>query len=396
MKTRLRAGPVLAGLGLAVTLLAGCSPPAPQAWQVVHTFGSAAGETDVYDMSALSAADVWATGYNCSAACSEHGGGTVSVLMQHWDGRSWQAMPAPAGLADDTAGESVSALSADDAWVVAVGQQRPGQSAAFVPYALRWKHGRWTAYRFATGVWLNQVLAFSDNDVWVFGAIYSGNSRVRSVSVNYHFNGRRWQRFSLPILADDAAATGPDDIWSAGQAVTGTSTARDTNALAVHWNGRNWQASRLPAVGPLTGGPTLVDSIVVAGPGDVWTAFASMSHGGCCYVRGLLHLAGGKWHQVGLPDFGSIYTPAARMSQDGRGGIWLERPGLLARQSDWLGHYSDGRWARASLGTGRGASVTLNGALAWIPGTDQVWVTGLLRARHAPAGASQVALLQLR
>jgi len=315
--------------------------------------------------------------------------------VEHWDGGSWHGVPPPAGLAGKTEGISVSPLSADDAWMVADGRQGAGQAAPSVPYVLQWKDRRWTAYRFAAGVWLNQVLAFSDSDVWAFGARYATRTAVRPVSVNYHFDGRTWQRFSLPIVADDAAAAGPHDIWSAGQAVAGTSASRDTSALAVHWDGSSWQTSRLPAVGPLDGGRTVVGSVVVAGHGDVWTSYASMSGGGCCHLDGLLHLTAGKWQHVGLPDFGTVDTPTAWLAQDGDGGIWLERPGQPAGPG-WLAHYSHGRWTRTRVGTDGGAPVTLNGALTHLPATRQVWVMGRLTAPHAPGGASQVALLELR
>lgn len=384
---------VAAALGLGAVLLAGCSSPAPQTWQVTHTFGPVAGSTDIYSMSALSAADVWATGYSCDPACGRAGDNAVPVMVQHWDGSSWRAIPAPGGLADQTQGSSVSALAADDAWVAAVGQSGAGQSAPYVPYVLHWGDGRWAVHRFATGVSLSQVLAFADDDVWAFGARYADGSGGSTVSVNYHFDGRTWQQFSLPIVADDAAADGPDDIWSTGQAVAGPSEGPSegaAGALAVHWDGRSWQASRLPtATGTVAGG------VVVAGQGDVWTSYSRLRNGGCCDVVGLLHLAGGTWHHVGLPDFGSIHTPTAWMVKDGHGGIWLERNGQTGGP-DWLAHYSRGQWTRTGVGTDRGASVTLNGALAYVPDTRQVWVTGWVRTPRAPSGTAQMALLELR
>lgn len=67
-----------------------------------------------------------------------------------------------------------------DAWVIAMGGSRAASTGEHLPYVLHWSHGTWKVFRFANGAWLNDVLVFSDSDVWVFGAVYLANGEYRS------------------------------------------------------------------------------------------------------------------------------------------------------------------------------------------------------------------------
>jgi hypothetical protein len=380
------------GAALGMAIVTSCTAPsAPQVWHVTDTFGPAGWQTVFYDMSALSANDMWATGYTCTPACVKTGGDSIQVLLVHWDGRSWRAVPAPGGLVAQTSGGGVSALAANDVWVGADGVPA-NASAPAISYVLHWTGRRWTARRFATGVEIDQVLAFSDNDVWAFGSIY-GDSKGRFVPADYHFNGQTWQRFRLPLTATDAAASGPDDIWVTGQAATGTATSPGSRVAGFHWDGRNWRAFNLPGLDPLAArGPNLAD-IIVAGKGNIWIAYYGSD--GHYAPPGLEHLTSGRWQQVPLPGFVSSGTSQEAITQDGCGGIWLANPAFGDGQQ-WLAHYSDGQWTRSKVGTGRSTTVTLTGPMTPLPGTCQIWMAAQLTRPHGESGSQQVAMLELR
>ena len=353
-------------------------------WRVAHTFGSVGGATGIWDISALGDHGAVATGYTCDPACNRAGGTASQLLLERWNGVAWSALPGPAGLAGHPDGASVSATSADDLWVAANGQASPSPSSDMLPYVLHWKDGRWAHFRFARGAELNQVIAFSDSDVWVFGAVYSTDRPFTTYDL--HYDGRMWRKFSLPVLDGRAGAISASDMWMVGRAVGGTPSLK-SDSLAVHWNGHAWQTMRVPVITAPPGRWAQVDGTVVAGPGDVWTSYESGGMNGCCELGGLLHWVHGRWHRVSLPGYGTITTPTAWMDQDGHGGLWLIGQG-------WLAHYSNGSWTRTGVLPVGGHTIQLS-SVTWIPGARSIWVGAWIKPKANPTDSSQFALLDL-
>jgi hypothetical protein len=352
-------------------------------WRVAQTFGPVGGATGIWDISALGDHGAVATGYACDAACNRAGSEASQLLVERWNGVAWSALPGPAGLAGHPEGMSVSATSANDVWVAALGQAGPSTSTDDLPYVLHWNDGRWTDFRFARGAELNQVIAFSDSDVWVFGAHYDTDPFT---SYDLHYDGHTWRKFSLPVLDGRAGATSASDMWMIGRAADETQS-RESDSLAVHWDGHVWQTMRVPVITAPPGRHAQVDGTVVAGPDDVWTSYGSMGTNGCCELGGLLHWADGRWQRVGLPGYGTITTPTAWMDQDGHGGLWLIGQG-------WLAHYSNGSWARTDILPVRGHVIQLS-SVTWIPGARSIWVGAWITPKANPTGSSQFALLEL-
>lgn len=375
---------------LGVTLLAGALLAADGTRQaghggqvglrVVHMFGPAGGTTDVFDIGALGDRDAAAVGYTCDAACNRAGGLSSRLLVERWDGVAWRALPGPAGLAGNPSGFSVSGASAGDFWVAALGQEGSGASAVELPYVLHWSHGHWGVFRFARGAELDQVVAFSDSDVWAFGAVYATDGPFTSYDL--HYDGHAWRKFSLPVLPGRAGVSAAGDMWMVGLAV-GRLPSRESDSLAVHWDGHAWQTIRMPVIKAPPGRYEFVDGIVVAGRDDIWTSYGSRGENGD-QVEGLLHWVHGRWQRVRLPPYGKVTTPVAWMDQDGHGGLWLVTPG-------WLAHYSHGSWTRTGvLPLVRGHTIRLD-SVTRIP--RSVWAGAWIAAPDEPGGPTQFALL---
>src|SRR5260370_31976357 len=63
-------------------------------WRITATFGGKHGQADLTSISAPSAQDAWAVGFNVQPT-----GFGVSALIRHWTGQTWQPVALPAGVA---------------------------------------------------------------------------------------------------------------------------------------------------------------------------------------------------------------------------------------------------------------------------------------------------------
>ena len=91
----------------------------------------------------------------------------------------------------------------------------------------------------AGNFWLNGILGFGANDIWVIGSQVDSINQVTDRFVNssliIHWNGSNWQEY--PVSGGTLiwiAGLSPDDIWAAG------------NDVIFHYNGSSWQKSPVP------------------------------------------------------------------------------------------------------------------------------------------------------
>lgn len=137
---------------------------------------------ELTSLDAVSPDDVWAVG-SYSKADEPH---SQSILVEHWDGRDWQRVPAPQpdGL-DDTILTSVSAAVADDVWAVGTSTKSGKPTASFTEH---WDGTSWSQVSIdADEAQLAGVTAISAGDVWAVGS-------VRKLPGRYHWNGSAWAR----------------------------------------------------------------------------------------------------------------------------------------------------------------------------------------------------------
>jgi hypothetical protein len=198
----------------------------------------------VNGIDAVSSDDMWTAGYHT-------GEGGIHPLVQHWDGVRWVVVPAPDGSPFGTNGfYDVSAISPDDVW--AVGYQDVTGGANFQPLIEHWDGTSWNVVPAApppsgTNNQLYGVAAASSTDVWAVG-LY-GTSEPGAQPLIEHWDGSTWTVVDLPSLpgVDElfaATAITSSDVWAVG--VSYPSHGSESRPFTMHWDGSTWTAYRAP------------------------------------------------------------------------------------------------------------------------------------------------------
>ena len=208
-------------------------------WSQVPAPGGAA----LYGVSATSGHDVWAVGGTIYS-----GGGVIA----HWDGVRWTLVYQDR----DVFLSDVVAISLRDVWAV-------GAGASLV--MLHWDGRSWRKYTKSTYTnaldvddppisYLTSVAAVSSREVWAAG---DGPNSQTDTPLLYRWNGKRW-------VADrpgggeagglrSIAARSRDDVWGVGWFEDDESgpeirdaVGRGTGGTLWHSNGRSWSVSVRP------------------------------------------------------------------------------------------------------------------------------------------------------
>ncbi|HEX5314452.1 MAG TPA: hypothetical protein VFX38_06060, partial [Gammaproteobacteria bacterium] len=185
--------------GLLLEHWLGPDPGSP--WQVATPASLPPGSAFLTAVAGASRNDLWAVGYSFVDS-SKNGTSTLSALIARYDGSSWNVVPAPA-LGDDIVGSGlidVSAASASDVW--AVGYQTDGEG--YRTLIEHYDGNAWSAvsdspnpgsaYDVLLGVW-----AAAGDDVWAVGYRSSGTSYSPLV---LHYDGSHWN-----VIANTPGAT---------------------------------------------------------------------------------------------------------------------------------------------------------------------------------------------
>jgi hypothetical protein len=167
-----------------------------------------------------------------------------------WTGATWVLQPIPSWVLPRDHAGTVTAMSAvfgpGDVWVFSLG---------IVGYAAHYNGHSWTRVRLSAVP--AGVSALAADDIWVLGT-----------GVVLHWNGKQWATIDLPAIPlpsganlsySDLTATGPGDAW-----VVRTITFRNElpATTLMHWNGKSW----LTVDGPANN----VGSIAPDGSGGLW------------------------------------------------------------------------------------------------------------------------------
>lgn len=284
------AGGLAAAIMSASPSLAAASP-----WQVAsHPQPAGAVFSGFGSVFTASRSQAWAVGF-------QQGGGigTVTPLIEHWNGASWavaqgvpgvtnQALSAVGGsgptdvwaggqgvmehfngtswtkVAFPAAAFPVSAISADspaDAWA-AGGRGQPG----LAPVIGHWDGAAWhqveppTPPTYSSS--FTSIDALSPADVWVAGGGFDefGNP----VEFLDHWDGTQWQLTLNPVAGADTVAisgTSPTDVWMVGE----------TTGVILHFNGTAWTQVPNPASGNGAG----LAAVAALSPTDAWAMSAN-------------------------------------------------------------------------------------------------------------------------
>jgi hypothetical protein len=215
-------------------------------------------------ITALSANDIWAAG--CLLAQSV-GGDTLTVFIEHFDGKKWHLSGNPSGTGRDVmiGTNGISAVSDNDVWVVAFNDAngQDGQGEAFHFDGKHWSLVPTPAVAAST---LRAVTAVASDDVWAVG----DRNDLHNTLVE-HFDGKRWSVVPSPTPKGSSvfleiwgvAAISGKDVWASGFRDTG-----NNSPVILHWDGSKWSLSPAPS-GP---GSTTTFGVAALAPGQVWVS----------------------------------------------------------------------------------------------------------------------------
>ena len=246
--TVLAAGAVIAATAVPSAALAKTVP----GWRINTVFGQAH-RLDLQAVAASGADNAWLLGLVPNPE--------PTFVTERWNGRRWASVALPVRLTNVIGpwelDSNVYTTSPKNTWFFPV---LPKKELVANQYAVHWNGAAWTISKVTSSPdTVLDAAVFGSKNVWTFGtAVVSlpdyGPAVVR------HWNGRTWQKVSVPVgtpVTVDGVA--PDDIWALGVSKA-TVDSLHQNTIAMHWDGRSWSSPRLPTFWMTTTDPALAHS----------------------------------------------------------------------------------------------------------------------------------------
>lgn len=159
----------------------------------------------------------------------------------------------------------------------------------------------WTTFKLPYS--LTRASAISRTDIWAVGSDNATGNPVLS-----RWQTGRWTSQPLPAIASslqgpvvlDVLARSDQDVWVVG----GTETAQGAlRPLALHMHSGSWTPSTVT-------GPDHLGRVIPDGTGGLWAAFNGPFDG-----YELAHFTGGSWHMVRLPALAGKGTSAFALAR---------------------------------------------------------------------------------
>lgn len=229
-------------------------------------------DTVVVGVAAVAPGDAWMVGYTSFL-------GTPQTLVERWDGSRWSVLPSPV-ITGGSQFDAVAARSANDAW--AVGSRAGGHPeflASRVTLTAHWDGSRWTAVPSPNisnrSHELLDVAIIAPNDVWAVGSYRNIGEDYQTLIL--HWNGSAWSIVPSPNFPGEntlygVSGTSANDVWAVGAAWDGVTSKQ----IFLHWNGSSWSQ----VTGP--GGPTACvgcsGDVLAMAPDDVWAVGSTIGH----------------------------------------------------------------------------------------------------------------------
>jgi hypothetical protein len=215
------------------------------AWSVNSSLvvtGQAAGLTGVADLSPT----------NAYAA----GEGGTGGLLEHWNGAVWSSVALPDPNFTPGVGQSISASSASDIWVV--GSTVNTTTETTVGEALHYNGIAWSVVPMPFGA--SAVTDISASDAWAVG----GGSIEQ-------WTGKVWSIVPSPTPGADlgltgVAARGPNDVYAVGDNIPSVNGGT-VQGVILRWNGSSWLADSDPTDGTYS---PLFGAAAVSGAANEW------------------------------------------------------------------------------------------------------------------------------
>jgi hypothetical protein len=343
--------------------------PAPH-WRIAAAFPK---QSSIDALAASGPDSAWAV-ETCAKPCVSGNG----VILRHWNGTTWQAMPQPANAKHTGNAEPMLATAPGSPAVWAVYTEYDHKTRASVA---EWTGKSWahpTVFPVGTNF---QGIAAAAAGLWAFG------SRQEFGNTPYvvRFTGKSWSQAPSPGPAFGPwapVARSANDIWAQALASKGI------GIQFSHWNGTRWVRQAVPpapkgAPGAYGG---LGGDLAVSGH-NVWGfGYFESRTGSTAYW--LVHWNGKAWSNVKVPYALSPTYVAGPIGPDGHGGAWLAANTPNPAPAYLYHVTAAGQWSRVPLPTLKGAVGTQISGFAAISGTSSVYAYG-----SAVNGATQRAVI---
>ncbi|MEO6457118.1 MAG: hypothetical protein ABIO92_02425 [Chloroflexia bacterium] len=274
-------------------------------------------------VSVISKDDVWAVGVQGSTITPP-----MRVLILHWDGRIWTEVATPNLSNNISELEDVVAISADDVWAVGYIEPFMGSIGGKQAIILHWDGLAWTQVTtpaispkeersgYST---LESLAVLSKNDIWAVGAGTDGFGPMA-----LHWDGTGWSRASMPAvrgLLHGVTAIAPDDIWAVGNKYREDNRGIDT--LTMHWDGTTWSVIPSPGNSGTDRAEYWLDSVEALAKNDVW-AVGYVTFSRTQPMMLLLRWDGRAWNSVGKPPLSvGWYESDLNSITNVSGSIWM-------------------------------------------------------------------------
>jgi hypothetical protein len=290
------------------------------AWHVVASPNPSAASDQLFDVEAVSASDVWAVGVQ-----QDDFDEPTEMLIEHWDGTSWKAVPGPSSLAD-AAGAYLQGLAripgSTRLWAVGGAKLDFGQPSQ--PVVLRSNGTVWKVVAspsFVDGGGLQGVAAIDATHAMAVG---SSNAGSKDATLAETWNGSTWTTVATPnpkassnrlehisLSSRGAEGWAVGTIWRKGHYAT----------LAQRWDGSTWSTVATPSGGKKgKKSDRTLTGVVSLGPGLAWAVGVSEPATGSHAL--IERWDGAFWVEVAAPDPGGDDSLAGLGQISGTDQLW--------------------------------------------------------------------------
>lgn len=281
------------------------------------TSPSPGADGELFGVSADSASDGWAVGHYYKT-----GNNVAQTLLVHWNGTAWKQFTSPNPGTSSNDLFSVKAFSPNNAWALGTYEDPPATESMLI---LHWNGKTWAQVpapntsSLGTSPSLISITSSSAKDIWAAGTIYNSSNVPRTLLL--HFNGSTWTHVTSPDpgtvsdTLDAVSATSPTNAWAVGQYGNTVNGATVSQTLLLHWNGKTWTHVASPKLTGTTIYPNLY-SVSADSATDAWAVgnYWAVTSTGRTLQSLTLHYNGTAWTVVASPSNSADYESLRSVS----------------------------------------------------------------------------------
>ncbi|MFA5862709.1 MAG: putative Ig domain-containing protein [Candidatus Thermoplasmatota archaeon] len=269
-------------------------------WAIVVSANPSTIQNNVLNsVTCLSSSDCWAVGYAVSH--TDAGGYSYGVLIERWDGTSWEIVTAPNPIGKGpNIFHAVTCVSPSDCW--AVGYTLAGNN--YQTLVERWDGASWTIATSANTLAVENnilyaVTCVSASDCWAVGYYVPTGGVYQTLT-------ERWDGSSWTVIASPNTRTADNDVllgvmcvsasdcWAVGYYHNGA----NYQTLAQRWDGASWAIIASPNTSPTQ--DNVLSGVACVSRSDCWAV--GQSYDGSTVLTVTQRWDGASWGLVNSPN----------------------------------------------------------------------------------------------